>query len=817
MVLYGFSFRAILVTVGGWLILNSGPAGAQSPPVLKSCFPAGVQIGQSVELSISGDSLQNLRAVQISRPGIECEPLNSTQVRLSVSPEVTPGLCDIWLVGDGGISAPYTLSLGNRDEYLEIEPNDSGSMAQSVPLNTVVNGRVEKANDTDCFRFSASTGQRVIIDCQAERINSTLRAILEVVDPEGKRLAVNRGYHGTDPFIDFPVPADGEYIVRLTDLIDSAGEQHIYRLAIDTGPRVAFAMPNVVERGRASRISLYGWNLTSIGGSSGGGSLDHIEVDLPVFPNSFGGVPATRLLSMQSVIAGESFAYHLPGSHSPVVIGLTDVPVVHDHADNHTADTAQELDVPCEVSSQLAGGDEQDWFAFTAHRGEVFYIEALGHRIQSPVDLQISVIDGLDSAHSRELAHYRDQVQNIGGEFRTDHLDPVGRWVCPADGHYLIGVRNVIGGLQSDPRRIYRLSIRREEPDVRVVAVPRGINIRRNGRVVLDLLAIRRRGLSGSIRVSAVDLPAGVEFPHVWLGPGVSRTIGIISADRNAATVVSELKLEAKPELSHQEPQPVISGAGLPSTTPYPFGRLTPGIRMAVVGDSLLRVTADAHQTVDHHIYGTLPARHFPGSIVDVAVQIDRKYVAHQAAVKLIGAGLPDAIDNQIQTIPPGRSNGYISFYLPPSLPVGHYSFAVRAETTALNADNKTESVTVFSNPVTIDVEPAALLVGVDPFAVTQVTRGEIFQVAYSVMRMNGFIGKIHTELAGAGVITDVPGLRGRGVTSTGQANRGSIQIEVNGDAQLGEQQFVRLFAVGVVEDEPVFYGSRFLTLEITE
>ncbi len=817
MILHGLSFRAILIAAGGWLILNVGQSGAQSPPVLQSCFPAGVRIGQSVDLSISGDSLENLRAVQSSRPGIECEPLSSTRIRLSVPPGVTPGFCDIWVVSDGGISAPYMLVLGNRDECREVEPNDSESMAQSVPLNTVVNGRIEKANDTDCFRFSASTGQRVIIECQAKRINSALRAILEVVDAGGKRLAVNRGYHGTDPFIDFRVPADGDYIIRLTDLIDSAGEQHIYRLAIDTGPRVAFAMPNVVERGRASRVSLYGWNLTSIGGSSSGGSLDSIEVDLPAFLNSSDGALITRLLSTQSVIAGQSFAYHLPGSHSPVVIGLTDVPVVQDHSDNHTPDAAQELAVPCEVSGQLVAGDERDWFTFTAYRGEVFYIEALGHRIQSPVDLQISVIDGSDSTHLRELAHFRDEVRNIGGEFRTDHLDPVGRWVCPADGRYLIGIRNVIGDLQPDPRRIYRLSIRREEPDVRVIAVPQGFNIRRNGRVVLDLLAIRRRGLNGSIRVSVSDSPAGVEFPDVWLGPGVSRTIGVVSADRNAANVVGELKLQAKPELPQHEPQPVISGAGLPSATPYPFGRLTPEIRMAVVGDALIRVTADAHQTVDHHIYGTLPARHSPGSIVDVAVQVDRKYVAHQAAVKLIGAGLPDAIDNQIQTIPPGRSNGYISFYLPPSLPVGHYSFAVRAETTVLNADNKTESVTVFSNPVTINVEPAALLVGVDPFAVTQVKRGEVFQVAYTVMRLNGFIGKIHTELAGAGVITDVPGLRGRGVTSTGQANQGSIQIEVNGDAPLGEQQFVRLFAVGVVEDEPVFHGSRFLTVEITD
>ena len=134
-----------------------------------------------------------------------------------------------------------------------------------------------------------------------------------------------------------------------------------------------------------------------------------------------------------------------------------------------------------------------------------------------------------------------------------------------------------------------------------------------------------------------------------------------------------------------------------------------------------------------------------------------------------------------------------------------------------LTADNKAESVIVFSNPVTIDVQPAAFLVAVDPFAVTQAKRGEVFQIAYNVRRLNGFIGKMHTELACPGIITDVPGLRGRGVTFVGQTDQGSLQIEVNGDAHLGQQQFLRLFAVGVVEDEPVFQGSHFLTLEITD
>jgi hypothetical protein len=36
-------------------------------------------------------------------------------------------------------------------------------------------------------------------------------------------------------------------------------------------------------------------------------------------------------------------------------------------------------------------------------------------------------------------------------------------------------------------------------------------------------------------------------------------------------------------------------------------------------------------------------------------------------------------------------------------------------------------------------------------------------------------------------------------------------------DAPLGPQRFLRLFTVGVVEDEPMYFGSHFLSLEIVE
>src|SRR5205823_320313 len=130
------------------------------------------------------------------------------------------------------------------------------------------------------------------------------------------------------------------------------------------------------------------------------------------------------------------------------------------------------------------------------------------------------------------------QVNPGGPRFPMQHLDPIGRWVIPADGRYLILMRNVIGGASHDPRRVYRLCVRREEPDVQLAAVPwrmdqpAGLNVRRGGRDMLEILALRRRGFTGSIRITAEGLPPGIECPEVWIGPSVDRAPLMLSAAR---------------------------------------------------------------------------------------------------------------------------------------------------------------------------------------------------------------------------------------------------------------------------------------------
>ena len=857
MLLSRHQFRLLLFAV---LIICPAIASqttAAPVPILNTVFPPGGQAGSTVEVTIAGSSLTEVSTLHCSLNGIACQSVKgkANTFTLTIPNNAPVGQYDLYAVTKFGISSPRVFVIGNRKEIAETDAGKGEDLPQSVPLDVTINGHIQKG-DVDRFSFTASKGQRVILECFAERIDSNLRAMLEVFDSSGRRLAVNRGYFGLDPLIVFDPPRDGTYTVRLYDLLYSGSDNHFYRLDIDTGPRVAFTIPSVVEAGKKATVTVFGWNLPkrvdasrvakrvkvpsppSGGEGQGEGAqaspktnfeTQSIELTAPL-PDALQRLtnstfPATQRSGLRlapSQTTNDCFAFRLPGSHAPVAISLADIPVQLESTNASSPQSPQEVSIPGEVSGQLIAGDEKDWFAFKAKRGEVLWLEGFGERIGSPVDLDVTV---LDEAAENELARFRDEVSNVGGRrFPTSHSDPAGRFVVPADGKYLALVRSLTGGLDDDPRRVYRLSLRRQESQVKLAVVPSsdspiGLNVPLRGRTLLDVVAFRGRGLTGPIRVSAKNLLPGVECPDVWLGPGINRAPLILSAADSARPMLGGMTFEA-----HAEGAPTAVarvGTVVRNNRPRGWSRLVDNPVVLVSGESRVRITADGHETRTHHLYGELKVRHSPGGILDVAVHVDRLDLEHQAPVKLIGLGVPDLIKNETTEIPAGQKKGFLSFYLPPTLPTGRYTVAVQAQTTVpvgkpdKNGKQKTETVTIVSNPVTFDVSPPAFVVKVDPYNPKQIRRGEVLQVKYSARRTNGFISKIHTELYST--TEKVDGLRGRGVTFVGQTDSGTIQIIANENARLGKRPSLRLYAVGVLEDEAVYHGSCFLPMEVVE
>ena len=70
--------------------------------------------------------------------------------------------------------------------------------------------------------------------------------------------------------------AEDDFIVRVFDLTYLGSPEHVYRLDLDTGPRVELASPSVLRRGERTHVTLFGRNLVK-GGTD---QLDRVEVDV---------------------------------------------------------------------------------------------------------------------------------------------------------------------------------------------------------------------------------------------------------------------------------------------------------------------------------------------------------------------------------------------------------------------------------------------------------------------------------------------------------------------------------------------------------
>jgi len=817
-VLSGVS-RRLLLALCVYQATACALAQAQAPsPALHSVFPLGGRAGSTVTISASGIALDGAYDIRSSIPGASAKKAEGNQFSLAIPASTLPGIYDVRVVGRLGMSSPRAFVVGNRAEFVEKEPNDTFEAPQQAPLDAVVNGRIDKPGDVDCYRFDAKMGQRVVLECWARRIDSQLRAVLEVYDAAGKRLAVNRGYAGIDPLIDFHVPADGSYIVKLFDLSYLGGANHFYRLDIDTQARPEFAFPCVVERNKPAKVKLFGRNLLPPGisgkGSTSFPGLDSVEVEVtpPRLDQQF--FPPLPLRPAQ--IAVDGFAYHYPGGHAPVTISRTDVPVIVAQSGHGQPEHPQEIRVPCEINGQLGEGegDSRHWFALQAQRGDVLWLEAFGERIGSPIELSVAV---LDASGRRELAKLPECLENPGqARFPTAHTDPAGRWVAPADGRYLIVVRDRIGGSNHDPRRLYRLSVRREEPEFHLAVVSRrtdqasALNVPVGGRELAEVIAIRRRGLVGPIRVSALNLPSGIQCPDVWIGPSQDRAPIVVSATRDCPAYAGALNLIGHANFGGNDiTRRALGGTLVWPGQSIPLARITHNVALATAAEAGAVLTASMRE-------GTI----FQEEVIDVAFEIEQRSEGTLGLVHVSAIGLPRQVNNALVTLPAGKTKGAISFYLPELLAQGTYSFALQAEAELQSAkgpkagSGSKTNVKLVSNPITIDVHPARISLEVDPRTPRTIGRGKIIQLQYTATRKNGFIGKIHTELvAPAGV----SGLQSRGVTFTGQTEAGSIQVLAAENAPLGKQVFLRLEAVGTVEDQPIYHASKFVELEITE
>jgi len=135
-------------------------------------------------------------------------------------------------------------------ECLEQEPNDTPETAQAVTLPVIVNGRIDHPGDWDVFRFEGKTGEPVVAEVYARRLDSPLDSVIKLTDAAGKQLAFNDDYedkgsglntHHADSYFSTVLPANGTYYLRLGDTQHKGGPEYSYRLRLSP-PQPDFAL-----------------------------------------------------------------------------------------------------------------------------------------------------------------------------------------------------------------------------------------------------------------------------------------------------------------------------------------------------------------------------------------------------------------------------------------------------------------------------------------------------------------------------------------------------------------------------------------------
>ena len=310
---------------------------AQATPRLNSLFPAGAQIGKTVEVKIQGSDLDGAyKLIVEGAPGItgtlnagggkvdethkpvfeancgQCHELRSPSNRsmtgtqwaaivkrmvtnqgaeiseadqtkitkylksaarasggmtaeLVVAPDAPIGVRELRIVGKNGASTAWPFEITDVPDTFETESNNLPDSATNIELPIIINGVINSGGDEDYYTFDGIKGDRCVFNVKAYRYNKISQQFfnptISLFDEQGKELARSNGFYSLDPLIDFTIPEDGKYFLRIRDLLYRGNPDSVYRLMSGVVPYNTYIYPTGGEIGSKIQTKIGGENL----------------------------------------------------------------------------------------------------------------------------------------------------------------------------------------------------------------------------------------------------------------------------------------------------------------------------------------------------------------------------------------------------------------------------------------------------------------------------------------------------------------------------------------------------------------------------
>ena len=250
------SFAGILVAI--WLVSTSD--GQQSYPMLMGLEPVAAQVGtQSDHIVKSRYTMEGAYEVLVSGDGVVGEVVppeteaddkkptsgESLTVRFTVAPDAIPGVRDFRVATPTGISTIGQLVIVQDPVVVESGDNNTMSKANAVELPATICGRIERAEDVDCFQFHAEAGETICFHVRCMRLQDRIHDLQQHADPmlsirsaAGSTIAAADNVFAADPFVTHTFQEKGDYFLELRDVRYQGNQYWGYCIEVNKRPFV---------------------------------------------------------------------------------------------------------------------------------------------------------------------------------------------------------------------------------------------------------------------------------------------------------------------------------------------------------------------------------------------------------------------------------------------------------------------------------------------------------------------------------------------------------------------------------------------------
>lgn len=498
------AFAQSLIAVSCLLVFTSSSAGQAvclPAPRLMTTMPMGGQVGTQVEVAITGQHIEDIEELLFSSSKVSAVPKVdqnglpvANQFVVTIAADCPLGIHEARVMSRLGISSTRVFSVGSIPESVHPQPSVTVAAAIHLDMNSICNATLP-SRAVNHYKFVAEKGQRILVDCAAKGIDSKMNPVVVVADSEGRDLVVER----RGGAIDFTAEETADYIVKVHDLTFNGGAEYFYRLAIRNIP----SNTPIVRQPGTRAVSSFSW-------------------------------PPQQLAAAPSLDESEP---------------------------NNSAEQAQKITLPCDVAGSFFPAADIDTFEFVAKKGEEWWVEVASERLGRPTDPSVVVqrVVGEGAAATLvdvvELSDIASPIKRSsngysydGPPYNSGSTDVLGKVAIPEDGVYRLQILDLFGGTRNDARNVYRLIVRKAQPDFAIVSWALHMNLRNGDRnalskpialrggttMALEVVAVRRDGFDGEIQLEMTELPEGVTSTGMSIPPGQSRGIMLLTARDDA-------------------------------------------------------------------------------------------------------------------------------------------------------------------------------------------------------------------------------------------------------------------------------------------